>query len=71
MANYQRLIGAAVGTVSLGIGALATFRSGIFYVEPGHRAFKFNKISGVQEKIYREGYNFKIPLLERQVDFNV
>lgn len=71
MANYQRLIGAAVGAVSSGVAALAIFRGGIFYVEPGHRAFKFNKISGVQEKIYREGYNFKIPLLERQVDFNV
>jgi len=71
MANYQRLIGAAVGSLSAVSGAVFIFKSGIFYVEPGHRAFKFNKISGVQEKIYREGYNFKIPLLERQIDFNV
>ena len=86
MANYQRLIGVTVGALGLGIGAYVTVRSGVFYgkyyqqvfklliitlVEPGHRAFKFSKISGCQEKIYREGWNFKIPLLERPVDFNV
>lgn len=40
-------------------------------VEPGHRAFKFNKINGVRDEIYREGWHFKMPFLERAIDYDV
>jgi prohibitin 2 len=40
-------------------------------VEPGHRAIKFNSISGVGETTYREGYNLKLPLLERPIIYDV
>jgi len=30
-------------------GSVMFFKSAIYYVEPGHRAFKFNAINGVQE----------------------
>ena len=43
----------------------------ISIVEPGHRAIKFNAISGVGETIYREGYNFKIPAIERPIIYDV
>jgi len=46
------------------------FKSGIYFVEPGHRALKFNKISGVGEAIYREGWNFKLPYFERAIVFD-
>ena len=39
-------------------------------VEPGHRALKFNKISGVGNDIYREGWNFKMPYFERAIIFD-
>ena len=40
-------------------------------VEPGHRAFKFNKFSGVQDSIMREGWHFKMPYFERQIIYDV
>ena len=40
-------------------------------VEPGHRAFKFNKFSGIQDSIMREGWHFKIPYFERQIIYDV
>ena len=40
-------------------------------VEPGHRAVKFNAITGVGEDIKREGYNFKLPILERPIIYDV
>lgn len=39
-------------------------------VEPGHRAIKFNKWSGVRTDIYREGWHFKMPWLERAIIFD-
>ena len=43
----------------------------MFIVEPGHRAFKFSKISGVRESIVREGYNFKMPLIEHAIHYDI
>ena len=40
-------------------------------VEPGHRAFKFNKISGVGNDIVREGWHFKMPYFERPIIYDV
>ena len=40
-------------------------------VEPGHRAVKFNAILGVQETTYREGWNLKLPLIERPIIYDV
>lgn len=53
------------------VGTAMLFRSSIYYVEPGHRAFKFNAINGVREDVYREGYNFKIPFIERPVIYDI
>ena len=51
--------------------AVTMWKSGIYYVEPGHRAFKFNKFYGVQETIYREGWHIKIPYFERPIIYDV
>jgi len=40
-------------------------------VEPGHRAFKFNKVYGVRDDIYREGWHFKMPYFERAIIYDV
>jgi prohibitin 2 len=53
------------------VGTYIGFNSGIYYVAPGQRAFKYNKITGVQETIYREGYNFKIPFIEKQIKYDI
>jgi len=41
-------------------------KNSFYRVEPGHRAFKFNKIFGVQETVYREGWHFKMPFIEEE-----
>ena len=40
-------------------------------VDTGHKAFKFNKFSGVMDATYKEGYHLKFPWLEKQVIYNV
>ena len=40
-------------------------------VEVGHYAIKFNKLTGLSPHRYKEGFNFKIPLLEEQIIYNV
>lgn len=71
MSNYIKQLQALGGlgaSLFLGIGIL---RGSIYSVDTGHKAFKFNKISGVGETTYREGLNFKIPWLERQIIYCV
>lgn len=43
----------------------------IFVVEPGHRAFKFNKITGVRDTIYKEGWHLKAPWIEKPIIYDV
>lgn len=43
----------------------------IILVDVGHYAIKFNKITGLSPQRYREGYNFKFPILEEQIIYNV
>ena len=40
-------------------------------VDVGHYAIKFNKLTGLSPHRYKEGFNFKIPLLEEQIIYNV
>ena len=43
----------------------------LYYVDTGHKAFKFNKLSGVRETTFKEGYHLKMPWFERPVIYNV
>jgi len=41
-------------------------------VDIGHYAIKFNKLwGGLTPNRYREGYNFKFPIIEDQIIYNV
>jgi len=42
----------------------------IYKVDVGCRAFKFSKISGVQNTLYKEGWHLKMPWVEREVIYN-
>jgi prohibitin 2 len=46
-------------------------KQGLYTVETGHKAFKFNKITGVRDTTYAEGLHFKIPYLEKAIIYNV
>jgi regulator of protease activity HflC (stomatin/prohibitin superfamily) len=44
----------------------------IIPVDVGHYAIKFNKLlGGLSAERYREGYNFKIPIIEEPIIYNV
>ena len=40
-------------------------------VDVGHYAIKFNRLMGLTADRYREGYNFKFPIIETPIIFNV
>jgi len=52
-------------------GIYSGFYSAVYKVEPGYRAFKFSKLSGVREGIVREGWHFKIPMIERAIQYDI
>lgn len=64
------------GTVPL-IGGGALFggayvlNNALYTVEAGHRAIKFNRLSGLGETTYSEGLQFAIPYLEWPVIFDI
>jgi len=56
--------------VGISIMGYTTYNS-VYKVDAGFRAIKFNAILGVGSKIYGEGLNFLIPLIERPILYDV
>lgn len=54
----------------LGGGAYVA-NNATYKVEAGHLALKYNRFSGVNSAVHREGLNFMIPWLERPIVFDV
>lgn len=53
-----------------GLGTFLSFivlSKSFFKIEPGFLAIKFNTITGVQSKVYREGFHILIPFLEKPI----
>lgn len=76
--DVNKLLGAASSAgapLLLGGGALVgggwLVKNGIYQVDAGHIAVKYNRLSGVGAQSYREGVNFMIPWLERPIVFDV
>jgi len=63
--------GAAVGLGAVGIGGMWTFKNCLYNVEAGHRAIKFNRLTGVGKQIYGEGTHLLMPWLERPIVYDV
>jgi len=64
----SRAIGAAA---AVGIGAVVAGANSLYTVEGGHRAVKFNRLTGVGETIYSEGLHFRIPWLEWPLIYDI
>ena len=45
--------------------------SSVYAVEGGYAAVKFNRLTGMRPEVYGEGYHVKIPLLERQIVYDI
>ncbi|KAJ3165393.1 Prohibitin-2, subunit of the prohibitin complex (Phb1p-Phb2p) [Geranomyces variabilis] len=59
--------GALIGLTLLGVG----FNHSLFNVEGGHRAIKFARFGGTQDKIYEEGTHFVLPWFEWPIIYDV
>lgn len=69
--NYKQQL-AAIGGMGASLASVyGLYKSSVYYVDPGHRALKFNKVSGVGETIYREGFHIKAPWFERPIIYDV
>jgi prohibitin 2 len=56
----------------VGLAGLSYFANNLlFNVEAGHRAVKFNRLSGIGAMVYAEGTHVNIPWLEWPIIFNV
>jgi prohibitin 2 len=69
--NYKQQLGALGGLLTTVGGAYFFYKSAIFQVDTGHRAIKFNKVSGLGSFTYREGFHFMLPWFERPIIYDV
>jgi prohibitin 2 len=60
-------MGSVAGTL---FGGYALYKHTIFKVDTGHRAILFNKVYGVKETVYREGWHIKLPWFERPIIYD-
>lgn len=56
--------------VAMMVGGLVLTRF-VFVVDGGERAIKYDKIRGIQEKIYGEGMHFYIPIVQEARIFEI
>jgi prohibitin 2 len=60
------------GAIFLGLGLTGLIiYSSAYSVEGGYRSIKFNRITGVGDKVFTEGIHFAIPILERPIIYDV
>eukprot|EP00871_Galdieria_phlegrea_P000004 jgi/Galph1/1003/GphlegSOOS_G5848.1 len=63
-----RAAGLAVASVAT---AAIAYKYGLYNVDGGHRAVIFNKVTGVQPKVYGEGTHVRIPFIEMPIIYDV
>eukprot|EP00116_Pleurobrachia_bachei_P008215 sb/3468477/ len=65
MAKISAAAGAAL--LALGYGGMNCF----YNVEGGHRSILFSRLNGLQDKVYKEGLNFKMPWLHKPIIYDI
>jgi prohibitin 2 len=67
--NFKQA-GSSAG-LSIGLfGLFLTLKYCIFRVEPGSLALKFSILTGVGNKVLREGYHLVLPFIERPIIYD-
>eukprot|EP00668_Euglena_longa_P014920 GGOE01018957.1.p1 GENE.GGOE01018957.1~~GGOE01018957.1.p1 ORF type:complete len:300 (-),score=61.56 GGOE01018957.1:229-1101(-) len=56
--------GGAIVKAAAGVGIAACLANSFFFVEGGHKAIVFNAFSGLGNRVYSPGMNFKLPFVE-------
>jgi len=71
MAKGGKGAGMGLGLMgALGAAAIGLYQS-IYTVEGGHRAVMFNRITGVQSDIYKEGIHFRVPWFQYPIIYDI
>jgi len=66
------LMGRLAGGLGVaGLGGVLVANDCYFTVQPGHKAVKFNRIGGVGQVVYSEGFHLKMPWLEWPLIYDV
>jgi prohibitin 2 len=71
--NFKNFSFTPLGSVKFILGfVLAPYviKHSIYKVEPGYLAIKFDILSGVMPKVYREGYHLAIPFIQRPLIYD-
>jgi len=69
--GIRGLLGPVIGGLAA-VGSLIWLGShSIYNVEGGHRAIMFNRITGINEKVYAEGTHFMIPWFDRPIIYSI
>ena len=55
------LLSTSVGGFVATLAALGFYKNFLFTVQGGHQAVLFNKLSGIKDRSYREGWHIKLP----------
>jgi len=76
--DFVKRFGKAPKGAGLGVGLLAAagvsiygLANSFFTVDGGHRAIMFNRIGGVQQRIYTEGLHFRLPWFQYPIIYDV
>lgn len=59
--QLTKMLGSSAFSFLAVAGGIGLYKSCIFTVQGGHQAIKFNKLSGIKETIFREGWHIKLP----------
>jgi prohibitin 2 len=70
MQNPQGIVGGAGSLILAGGLAMGAYNS-VFTVDGGHRAIMFNRLSGIQTDIYREGLHFRVPWFQYPIIYDI
>ncbi|KAL5254044.1 hypothetical protein ACHWQZ_G013712 [Mnemiopsis leidyi] len=63
-----KLTGIGAGLV---LGGAMLVRDCLYTVEGGHRSILFSRLGGLQEKVYKEGLNLKVPWLHKPIIYDI
>ena len=80
--NYKAQLSLAGSAFSTLFGGYLAYKYTVYYgnvlllliiiiVDTGHRAIKFNKITGVRNEVHREGWHIMYPWFERPIIYDV
>jgi prohibitin 2 len=69
--KYKQQLSALGGLATTVAGVYFFYKSAVFQVDTGHRAIKFNKMTGLGNTAYREGFHVMLPWFERPIIYDV